>query len=140
MSEVGEIAAPLGEEAWDDTALLDAFERAAATHNEKEIPLKSEPSKDSNPKKKSKIIFKRTVTEDEGTSEDQSEAFVAPAAKPTPIPVDNPVHPSPTSAGTVPQMSTNYQNSFIPTVPDLEEQEALSQLLLAWSICIDPST
>ena len=23
MSEVGEIAAPLGEEAWDDTALLD---------------------------------------------------------------------------------------------------------------------
>ena len=29
-------------------------------------------------------------------------------------------------------MSTNYQNSFIPTVPDLEEQEALSQLLLAW--------
>lgn len=76
MSEVGEIAAPLGEEAWDDTALLDVRSKwvtiplglwtSSCNTQRKGNPSKKRAvhlfckeiicsSKDSNPKKKSKV-------------------------------------------------------------------------------------
>lgn len=66
----------------------------------------------------------------------ESEAFVAPKVKPSSSnPPDIPANqstPPQVAAEPIPQMSATYQKSIIPTIPDQEEQEALSQLLLAW--------
>ena len=71
----------------------------------------------------------------------ESEAFVAPKGKPSRSFTDaDPQPPSRTEMPAQPATCNDYAQrvysqqptSFMPSVPDAEEQEALSQLLLAW--------
>ncbi|KAK8822394.1 hypothetical protein WA577_005557, partial [Blastocystis sp. JDR] len=141
----GEIAAPLGEEAWNDDELLNAFERAVETHDLNKKATENTIKKETETKKKSKVIFKRSPVEEEEDPMDCGEAYVPrknepttqTAAQPSVMPAQPQTQPStmytqvPNYPSVMPSQP-QVQFSMMPSVPDAEEQEALSQLLLAW--------
>ena len=55
-----------------------------------------------------------------------------PTTQPNPANVQYPYEPHQYATYNAQSYPTGYQPQLVPTLPDMEEQEALSQLLLAW--------